>query len=488
MGLKKEIAITSASKAIGLVSGFVTTILAARYCSKEEFGIFILLTVVAMYAGAVFNFGIQVGALRTVSISPENNGPRIFGSLIVHGMATFLFSIVLVGCILPFVHRPGAHLSFTDFLWWTPFLFVTQNYIAYFSVMLQGMEKFTHFAIGNILLSVLNLLFLIGFVFWKHLDAPALIISTISSRVFVAALFSIWVLNSIKPDFTRIRTTLRELFTFSYPLGVNQLQTILFTRVDTLMISFFLGSEKVAVYEIARKIPLAINRLYEAVRIVLFPRLSKLWSKKDIDGSEKIVRTGVFLISGLLSILALNIFFFSDPIIPLLFTDRYLDACIPFAILSFSLCISLASNLMGTSLVAGRFREKPALINIVMTAANVVGNYLMIPVWGLFGAALATLISVVLTNPLNYYYVRKMGLKVNLSDYSVLPLTALVLVGAFTISPGASLPPTLKWTVANLAAAAVFMAMLITKKPDVFKTNEIPAPISGDARETGEKP
>jgi O-antigen/teichoic acid export membrane protein len=55
----------------------------------------------------------------------------------------------------------------------------------------------------------------------------------------------------------------------------------------------------------------------------------------------------------------------------------------------------------------------------VDTATNIIGNLIMIPIYGFMGAVYATLIARVSTNPLNVYFLKRSGINVDIKKYLV---------------------------------------------------------------------
>jgi stage V sporulation protein B len=109
----------------------------------------------------------------------------------------------------------------------------------------------------------------------------------------------------------------------------------------------------------------------------------------------------------------------------LFFSSEYSEGAPVLAILSLALCVALTSNLMGISLVALGQPDKPVKINIVETITNIIANLVLIPIYGLIGAAFATLLSRCITNPVNLYFLKKTEISVDVSQY-IKPLIVCV--------------------------------------------------------------
>lgn len=452
MGLRGQIGVTATSKGLALVSGFLATMFAARYCPKQGFGIYVLMQVVCLCFSTVVNLGTHTGAVRTIAISSGVKREQVFGSLLLINLWAFGLALLLAGGLSAISPLFTEATAFFKYIWWAPFMFLSQNTFSLLSAVLQGLEKFKCLAFGNSLLSVVSLLILTVFVATGGLSASSLLFARVFSLSVVVLLLLALGFKGFRPKFDRHTATVREIVHFSYPLGINQIQSLVFMHSDTFMISYFLGVDKVAVYEVARKIPRSIRALYESVRVVLFPRLSQLITQDDLDGASVVLKKSIVGLSVVLGIISMNVLFLGEDIVLLLFGQRYISAVVPFMILTISLVMALQSNLMGMALVAGKYREKPAIINLVMAAVNVSLNYWLIQKWNLYGAAIATLVAVLVTNPLNLFFLGRMKLKIGFVDYATIPGIAICLwLSFFWVGNSIRLPLLVPIVLANAA-------------------------------------
>jgi O-antigen/teichoic acid export membrane protein len=204
---------------------------------------------------------------------------------------------------------------------------------------------------------------------------------------------------------------LKEMLVFGFPLQINDILGFAFQRIDTLILGVLLGPAEVAYYEIARRIPDSLARLYEAFRSVYYAFLSRLFGLQQQDKAAQLLNNSTRLVSFASILGALLALLFGRDIIILLFSEYYLASVPAFVLLMIALGISLVGNILGTSLVAVGESGKPAII----------------PVLGTAGAALATLCGTCATNPLNVMFLRRRKVDVRVRAY----LKPIVILGAF---------------------------------------------------------
>jgi O-antigen/teichoic acid export membrane protein len=152
--------------------------------------------------------------------------------------------------------------------------------------------------------------------------------------------------------------------------------------------------------------------------------MSELFAEKRYDEAEKVLNNSLRLLSFFIFFAALVATLFQKEIVCLLFSERYLDSAPAFSLLMIAVGIGLIGNILGTSLVALGQSDKPVKINIVDSTTNVIGNLIMIPMFGFMGAVYATLLSRCVTNPFIVWFLIKYGVKVKIYNY-LKPLLAL---------------------------------------------------------------
>jgi O-antigen/teichoic acid export membrane protein len=82
-----------------------------------------------------------------------------------------------------------------------------------------------------------------------------------------------------------------------------------------------------------------------------------------------------------------------------------------------AMSIGWVGNLLGSSLVAIGQSDKPFKVNIIGGVCTIIGNLIMIPIYGVMGAVYTKLLERSITNPLNVIFLRRADIKVKFSGY-----------------------------------------------------------------------
>lgn len=159
-------------------------------------------------------------------------------------------------------------------------------------------------------------------------------------------------------------------------------------KADIFLVNFFMAPIATGIYVVAVTLTEKLWVISSAVSIVLLPRLSQLSSSEETRRRlTPLISRLVFmvtLISGMLLALV------AYPLIKMVFGYQYSDSVIPFLILLPGAVILGVAKVWANDIAARGRPEINMYVSLVTLVANIVGNLLLIPRFGLPGAALAT--------------------------------------------------------------------------------------------------
>lgn len=172
------------------------------------------------------------------------------------------------------------------------------------------------------------------------------------------------------------------------------------------MLGIFRTTEDVGIYNVAIKLSMITSMILASINTVVAPRFAEFYGKKDFYSLKSLAQKSTKLI-----------FFFSLPIFLFyvlfanwcmsLFGSEFEKGSYALIILSLGQLINAITGSVGLILMmTGRQREHLNLI-LIMTLSNIVLNAILIPKYGLLGAALATSLSMSIGNILGVFWVKK---------------------------------------------------------------------------------
>jgi len=165
-----------------------------------------------------------------------------------------------------------------------------------------------------------------------------------------------------------------------------------------LMIAKYLPATQVGLYHVALKIALLTTLIIQSVNTLSAPNYSELFHTKQTQELRKIITKTSILLFVLVSPIFLIFFFFGDAIISLTFGPIFSASNSSLLVLvsGFYIATLFGSNSLFLSMTG---HQNTLLVLILITfILNVLLNTLLIPKFGIVGAAIATSSSIFIKN------------------------------------------------------------------------------------------
>lgn len=400
--------------------------IAARCVSKEEFGIFVLFSVAADFLIMASDFGIRTTTIRVLS-ADKNTQKEVTSSVL-----GFMLIISLMFSILVYLFGGIAWetFNFSRLQGFLPFLvllyFVKFQLTGLFS-FLQGLHLYNRFASIQVIEAVGRFILILLLVGHFDMELKGLVIAVIGSTMFSAILGYVSIPWFLIPRIDL--KVLKKLLLFGFPLQIHGFMGFVFERTDTIMLGAMLGPLSVASYEVGYKVPNQVRGIFAAVGSVFFPQIAEYYGQKDTAAAEGFLKSTLRIISFLSAGATLVAILFSKEIISLLFSVKYAESDAILSILMVAICFGITNYFMGMALVASGRSKAILLTSIPESFINIVANLLFIPIWGVIGAAFASLMSRCAVNPV---FLILLGLR-NIKSNSLSYLKAFMCLGVVAI-------------------------------------------------------
>lgn len=164
-------------------------------------------------------------------------------------------------------------------------------------------------------------------------------------------------------------------------------------QIDIFAISFFEEEKDISLYRVAFQLSMIVSFGLHAVTMFVAPQISALYYSNKVNELRALVfKSTVFSI--FISFPAvIFIAFFGSELIAVIFGDEYSLAYISFFILSFSQLLGSLFGPQVTLLNACGFEKSVFRVTILCVLLNIFLNFILVPIYSIEGAAIATLIS-----------------------------------------------------------------------------------------------
>ena len=277
-------------------------------------------------------------------------------------------------------------------------IFCISFYEIFSSLSRSYLDAITPVVLNEFFLKTFNLIILVihGF---KYIDFTTfLLLYVIGYFIKLFVLFMINLKNRrISFSLSLSNLNFNELFKFGLYVFAGGLSIMIVTRLDMLMIGYLLDLEQVAFYTLAFYIGNAIAIPGRSVTSISVPLISKAWQNQDYKEIKLIYTKSAInqlIISGLLFIVVwLNI----DDVL-LLLPEKFSHGKWVVFYIGFAQLVNMSCGVNGPIIVNSKYYKFDLYTNVFLLLITILLNYLLIPIFGIDGAAIATAISIVFFN------------------------------------------------------------------------------------------
>ncbi len=379
-------------------------VLAARYLGPGDYGLLTLGITILNFAWLLGLAGMHQSIGKFINHHlAKKQYDQVKGILISSFVITIAFSII----ILIFLYSSSAYIGnnlfkiqgldtiIKIFSIGIPFSVLTQLLKYYF----YAFKKPEYVIISeSVFEKMLNLIFIILVIYvsaslftlsWAYVIS--LIISSVAATLLLKSKLKNILKKELKPKFN-----FKQLISFSFPLMITGFLGAALVWTDTIFIGIFKSEVDVGIYNAAFIIASALMIFWLSFGDIFYPIISELYAKRAKASIRKIFEVA----SRWIFILVLPIFIFvlafPTRTLSITFGQNYLEASVPLVILIMGYFFA---TLFGLSEQGLRTFKKTKFLGISTTFAlvgNIILNIILIPLYGIVGAAIATTLSLII--------------------------------------------------------------------------------------------
>jgi len=391
-------------KIITMGVGFFVTVLVARYLGPEQYGILAYaLSMTALFASAG-HMGLSGLVIREIVKKPDKRSETLGTSLVLKFFGALTGYLLLLIYVL--IYEAPQSIEFWTLLIVAFSLFFRPLDVIDFWFQAHVQARYTAIAKSASLLLTASFMWLLVFIGAGLLSfAFANLLQSILAGCFLLLLFRATAKTSIKKlhaSFSRAK----ELFGQGWIIFLGSIFATVYLKIDQIMLKWFSGAEEVGIYAVAATLSEAWYFVPAAIVASIFPKLIQLKEKEPQRYQQRLQQLFELLFSVAL-IVALFMTFSAEPLINIFFGEKY-KASAPiltihiwaalfiFMRAAFSKWILIENTLVFSLITQGL----GALTNVGL-------NLLLIPLYGGYGAAVATLLSYAMASYLSLLFYKK---------------------------------------------------------------------------------
>jgi len=390
----KDVLVVFTGRSVSAVFGFLPSVIVARELGPKGFGVFSLSVVVMMLIAELSGGSINQAVVKFSSSYFQKDKEK----------AKLTFKIgfkieIMIGLILLilgfFLREPLSHLVFkeTKLEKLITLVFIGSVGIIFMRYVLAVFQSLQTFA-KHVLVEIINnfvKLVIIGFLYVIHILNILNAVAVYVAVPYLSCLFGlIFIPKSFFYAEPTQKTIVYEVLHFSKWIMLSSVIIAIYSRLDILLLNQFRGSQVVGVYSAAHILASSLELFAIALLTVVFPKVSRFSERGEYVSFYK--RYLIVLVP-LGFLICVFFWFTAKPLILTFYTYEFIDSISILKLLAigsvfFLIALPLCSIILSLN--------KPQIllcIDLLILIVMLVGNLLLIPLYGAIGSGIAVLIS-----------------------------------------------------------------------------------------------
>ena len=432
--------------------GFFITIILARYLGDAGFGVYSFAFAFASIIVIFSDLGISTLMVRDASRNQKLLKKYAATIFVTKG----ILSLLILGVVSFIVAAEPSVETLSVFLATMAMIFLEFSF--FFRKFLHVKQVMEYEAIIKVFEKLVTLA-LLPFLIWygfKIVGAVTVFLVAYALTCILSYYYAISKVTTFKPRFDA--KFAKYLFRHSWQFWLATVFAVIYFKVDTLMLSIMTNYEYVGWYNAAYKLIEGLNFMPTLFIVAIFPAMSVLYVKNKQYLQTVFEKTIYYLL--LLSIpIGVGVSLLASRFILLFYTSEYGAAIGVLQILIWAEVFVFVNYFMGFLLNSidkqGLF-TRTIFIGLII---NVVLNTVLIPSYGIYGAAFATLATEIINFFQLFRYTKNSGYTFNILKTIYKPLLAALVMG-IVIYFSLSLHLVL---ILSLAILTYFLGLFLTK-------------------------
>ena len=360
-----------------------------RWLSVEDYGTTDIINVYVSFIISIVSCCIAESLFIFPKEQEKDKQKEYFSSAIIFGICTLLLYALFSIATRIFSYTWNWHNSFTNNIWLIYGLLAATMFQQMSQQFVRSIDQMKVYSITGIVLTLTTALF--SWFFIPSLGVTGFVCALISANV-VAALFSLLASNSIR--FFSLESVnkkcLLEMLRYSVPLIPNGIMWWLVGAFNRPLMENSLGMYAIGIFAVANKFPsivvLVFNIFVTSWQISVIEEFKKENFGTFYNSILKMVLVTLFFVFVLVSI-------FSKLLVGLFASSDFMEAWQYVPVLSLGCVMQCLSGFFGTVFSAVRVSKYFFYSSIWGALIAIILNFKLIPLFGIMGAAIATLLS-----------------------------------------------------------------------------------------------
>ena len=378
---------------LSLIIGMIT----ARYLSPSNYGLLNYAVSVVTFSLPIMKLGLTSILVQELVVDPEREGETL-GTSVILSIISAMFCYVAVNLFVNLTNADERDTIIVCALYSSILFFRAAEVFNYwFQRHLQAKYSSTIALIAYGVVSVYKIYLLVTqkSIYWFS------VASTLDHLVIAGGLFYMYKRKGgQKLEFNLEKA--RKLLSISKYYIISDIMVVIFAQTDRVMLKLMIDNAATGFYSAAITCAGITQFVFSAIIDSMRPAIFE--SKKKSEELYKLNLSRLFSIITYLSLIqSAGMTIFAPLIIRILYGAQYVDSISALQIVVWYTTFSYLGSVRNIWILAEGKQKHLWKINFFGAVANVVLNAVLIPVMGVNGAALASLVTQFLTNVVTGY-------------------------------------------------------------------------------------
>ena len=389
----KNVGVVSIANIISTLKGFIILPILTKALGAELYGTFTLILVTISLLAPFCTLELGYAIVRF--LGPEKDKEKISKGVSSIFVVTSLIALTVSALIFVF-SKPLAIAVFggVDAAFYIQisasliFLAAIDQIMIEYFIAFQQMERYAALAI----LETIGEIILTAYLVLSGFGLFGAIISLLVARTLTSVIGFLWITSQIKfstPSFSVVK----HYFPFTLPILPVALCYWLINLGDRYVIGYFMSADAVGVYSASYGLGSLLAFFFAPISIALLPAITNLYENNKIRELKTHLKYTLkfFLMFAIPSFFGLSIL--SKSILRTLTTSEFVGGFTIVAIIALATVLFNCSAINNQILTLFKETKKSAVIYGISASINMILNIILVPIIGIVGAAIATLVT-----------------------------------------------------------------------------------------------
>ena len=387
---------------VGLLLDIIIKGVLTSYLSPTDFGTYSLALTVISITGAVATLGLNEGLPRYIAFFRGRQEEHKVYELIISAILMGLIAGVLAMLVSPILFQrlagegfdmQGKILSIVRIMIFAiPFTILLNLTVAIY----RGFDRTN---VNMYFYNIIRPLSLLGFAsaaVFLGVSLKGVVFADLLSMIFTFGMMSVYFIKSppIKPEWKlKFSEPTKQLIRYSFPLLISATLLNLMTWTDTIMLGYFKSAEVVGIYNAVYPLVGFLSMIIGSMGFVYIPVTSKLWGankKESIGPVYQMMTKWCFLLT--FPVFAL-MFIYPEFLLSKIYGAEYASGAMVLRILALGFVTNSYFGFNYHTIMASGDSDFLMKCSVASAGANALLNFMLIPHYGMVGAAVASSVS-----------------------------------------------------------------------------------------------